>query len=153
MSILFTIVLVALAGSLGHSLSIAATNAGAPQLGSTLDTMPPTTALFAAFLGYNPMGVLLTHLSGGATGSLSTQSISLLTSKTWFPTAIAPPFMSALDVAFYFNAGLAILAAAASALRGKRFVYSAEQKALAAQSPQLTRTPRLTDSDPALTKG
>jgi MFS family permease len=139
MSILFTIVLVALAGSLGHSMSIAATNAGAPQLGSTLDTMPPTTALFAAFLGYNPMGVLLTHLPGDATSSLSTQSISVLTSKTWFPMAIAPPFMSALDVAFYFNAGLAIMAAAASALRGKRFVYSAEEQPLAAKAPELTR--------------
>ncbi|HXX73246.1 MAG TPA: MFS transporter, partial [Candidatus Acidoferrales bacterium] len=126
MSILFTIVLVALAGSLGHSIATAAANAGAPQLSSTLDTMPPTTALFAAFLGYNPMGVTLTHLPPSATSSLSTQSISILTSKTWFPTSIAPAFMSALGVAFYFNAGLAILAAAASALRGKRFIYKTQ---------------------------
>ena len=129
MSILFTIVLVALAGSLGHGMSIAAANAGAPQLASTLDTIPPTTALFAAFLGYNPMGVLLTHLPATATSPLSTQSISVLTSKTWFPTAIAPSFMSALEVAFYFNAGLAVMAAAASALRGKRFVYDAKHEA------------------------
>ena len=140
MSILFTIVLVALAGSLGRGMSIAAANAGAPQLGSTLETMPPTTALFAAFLGYNPMGVLLRHLPETATSSLSTQSISLLTSKTWFPTAIAPPFMSALDVAFYFNAGLAVLAASASGLRGKRFVYGVEQKALSIQVPADTKT-------------
>jgi len=83
MSILFTIVLVALAGNLGHSIATAAANAGAPQLSSTLDTMPPTTALFAAFLGYNPMGVMLAHLPQSATSSLSTQSISILTSKTW----------------------------------------------------------------------
>jgi hypothetical protein len=141
MSILFTVVLVALAGSLGHSMSAAAANVGAPQLSATLDTMPPTTALFAAFLGYNPMGVLLAHLPAATTSSLSTQSISMLTSKTWFPTAIAPPFMSALDVAFYFNAGLAILAAAASALRGKKFVYVPEKRALAPQAPELTKTP------------
>jgi MFS family permease len=142
MSILFTIVLVALAGSLGHGMSIAAANAGAPQLSSTLDTIPPTTALFAAFLGYNPMGVLLSHLPATvSTGSLSARSISVLTSKTWFPTAIAPPFMGALDVAFYFNAGLAILAAAASALRGKRFIYHAEQKPIATKGHELTKMP------------
>jgi len=150
MSILFTIVLVALAGNLGHSMSIAATNAGAPQLSSTLETIPPTTALFAAFLGYNPMGILLTHLPASATSSLSPRSISVLTSKTWFPTTIAPPFMSALGVAFYFNAGLAIMAAAASALRGKRFVYSAESKALEQQA--LTKTPISTRSERRPTK-
>ena len=104
----------------------AAANAGAPQLRPTLDTMPPTTALFAAFLGYNPMGVILTHLPPSATSPLSTQSISILTSKSLFPTSIAPAFMSVLSVAFYFNAGLAILAAAASVLRGKRFIYKTE---------------------------
>jgi len=141
MSILFTIVLVALAGNLGHGLSIAAANAGAPQLSSTLDTVPPTTALFAAFLGYNPMGILLSHLPTTTTSSLSAHSISVLTSKTWFPTAIAPPFMGALEVAFYFNAGLAILAAAASALRGKRFVYSTDKEPIAAKEHELTKMP------------
>jgi MFS family permease len=142
MSILFTIVLVALAGSLGHGLSIAAATAGAPQLGPTLESIPPTTALFAAFLGYNPMGILLTHLPATATFHLSTQTISILTSKTWFPTAIAPSFMSALDIAFYFNAGLAILAAAASALRGKRFVYDTQREALSIEIPTEKRNPK-----------
>jgi len=113
----------------------------APQLSSTLEAIPPTTALFAAFLGYNPMGILLTHLPQTATASLSTHSISVLTSKTWFPTAIAPSFMSALDIAFYFNAGLAIMAAAASAMRGKRFVYSAKQDVLSIEVPVQTKTP------------
>jgi hypothetical protein len=34
--------------------------------------------------------------------------------------------MSSLTVAFYFNAALALLAAAASALRGKKYVYGLE---------------------------
>ena len=126
LSILFTVTLVALSGSLGHALSAAATGAGAPQLGSLLDTIPPTAALFAAFLGYNPMRIMLKQLPQAVTSSLSTRSISAMTSLTWFPTAIAPSFMSALGVAFYFNVGLALLAAAASALRGKKYVYGRE---------------------------
>jgi MFS family permease len=141
MSILFTIVLVALSGDLGRGLSIAAVSAGAPQLSSLLKAIPPTTALFAAFLGYNPMGVMLKEIPQTITSSLTAQSISTLTSKTWFPTAIAPSFMSALDVAFYFNAGLAVVAAAASALRGKRFVYSTEQEALSIEVTAETKTP------------
>ena len=152
MSILFTIVLVALAGSLGHGMSIAAANAGAPQIAPTLDTMPPTTALFAAFLGYNPMGVLLGHLPGTTTSLLSIQSISILTSKTWFPTAIAPSFMLALGVAFYFNAGLAIMAAAASALRGNRFVYDADHEALSIEIPAETKTRKTIRKDAAESK-
>jgi hypothetical protein len=125
-------------------MSIAAANAGAPQLGSALQTIPPTTALFAAFLGYNPMGILIAHLPKTLTSSLSTQSISVLTSKTWFPTAIAPSFMSALDVAFYFNAGLAIMAAAASAMRGKRFVYTTKRETLAIEVPAATKSSKTT---------
>jgi MFS family permease len=128
LSILFSIVLVALSGNLGHSMSAAAANAGAPQLGTLLDSIPPTSALFAAFLGYNPMAIMLKQLPQTVTSSLSAQSISVLTSKTWFPTAIAPSFMSALGVAFYFNAALAIVAAAASALRGKKYVYDREEE-------------------------
>jgi hypothetical protein len=36
--------------------------------------------------------------------------------------------MSSLTVAFYFNAVLALLAAAASALRGKKYVYGLEEQ-------------------------
>ena len=135
MSILFTVVLVALSGDLGRGLSVAAANAGAPQLSSLLKTIPPTTALFAAFLGYNPMVIMLKQIPQAVTSSLTKQTVSTLTSTAWFPTAIAPPFMSALDVAFYFNAGLAVVAAAASALRGKRFVYSTQQEALSIEVP------------------
>jgi MFS family permease len=140
LSLLFTITLVALSGSLPHSVNAALVNAGAPQLASVFDQIPPTTALFAAFLGYNPMQTVLSQLPSSITGSLSSQTRTILTGMKWFPEAIAPAFMSSLTVAFYFNALLALLAAGASALRGKRFVYGTEQQALAARAPELTRT-------------
>jgi EmrB/QacA subfamily drug resistance transporter len=128
LSLLFTITLIALSNSLPHSLNTALASAGAPQLASVLDQIPPTTALFAAFLGYNPMQTILSELPSNITGSLTSQSRTVLTGMTWFPHAIAPAFMSSLNVAFYFNAGLALLAAAASALRGKRYVYDREKE-------------------------
>ena len=128
LSLLFTITLVALSGSLPHSVNAALVSAGAPQLTSVFDQIPPTTALFAAFLGYNPMQTVLSQLPSSMTGSLSSQTRTVLTGMTWFPHAIAPAFMSSLNVAFYFNVGLALLAAAASALRGKKYVYAPEEE-------------------------
>jgi len=126
LSLLFTITLVALSSSLPQSVNAALLSAGAPQLASVFDRIPPTTALFAAFLGYNPMQTILSQLPPSITGSISNQARTVLTGTTWFPQAIAPAFMSSLTVAFYFNAVLAVLAAAASALRGKKYVYGLE---------------------------
>ena len=72
------------------------------------------------------MQTILGQLPSSLTGSISSQTRTVLTGITWFPQAIAPAFMSSLTVAFYFNAGLALLAAATSALRGKKYVYGLE---------------------------
>jgi hypothetical protein len=46
-----------------------------------------------------------------------------LLSTTFFPNAISGSFMDALRAVFLFSAGLALLAALFSAIRGKRFIY------------------------------
>jgi hypothetical protein len=74
------------------------------------------------------MKTVLGQLPSSLTASLSNQTRAVLTGTTWFPHTIAPAFMSSLNVAFYFNAGLALLAAAASALRGKKYVYGREEE-------------------------
>jgi len=137
LSLLFTITLIALSSSLPQSVNAALLSAGAPQLAPVFDRIPPTTALFAAFLGYNPIQTILSQLPPSITGSISNQARTVLTGTTWFPQAIAPAFMSSLTVAFYFNAVLAVLAAAASALRGKKYVYGleGEMEAIAVRLP------------------
>ncbi len=55
--------------------------------------IPPTSALFSAFLGYNPVGTILSSLPSSATSGLSASVISTLESNTWFPHVIAPAFM------------------------------------------------------------
>jgi MFS family permease len=61
-SVLFTIVTLVLSTSLAGYLASAAFAAGAPQLGtSVFQGIAPTSALFAAFLGYNPMQAILSR--------------------------------------------------------------------------------------------
>jgi len=123
LTVLFTEVIGALTGSLPNALSSAMTKAGAPHVASSLSQIPPTLALFAAFLGYNPMVTMISELPQTVSGQISTQAFSTITSTTWFPRTIAPPFMDAIHLAFYFNAGLAVIAALASLMRGKKEQY------------------------------
>ena len=115
-AIFFSIVLSALSGSLPGALSTAVTNAGAPQLSTYFSGIPPTSALFAAFLGYNPIGTILAGL-GSMASSIPSNVVATLTGQTFFPDAIAPAFMSSLRIAFYLGAVLSIIAAITTATR------------------------------------
>jgi EmrB/QacA subfamily drug resistance transporter len=124
LAVFFSIVLIALASSLPGALASAVTNAGAPQLAPVFQNIPPTNALFAAFLGYNPVASILGVLPPSAVSSIPQSTRTYLTGQTFFPNAIAPAFMSALRVTFYIGAALSIVAAVASLLRGS---YAAPQ--------------------------
>ena len=128
-SILFTTVILTLSGTLPGFFATAAAAVGAPQLGvSIFQKIAPTSALFSAFLGYNPMQTYLASLPSSLTSTLSAGVITTLTSTTWFPNAFAPAFMASLKVAIYINAALAFTAAAASAVRGKKYIYGVENE-------------------------
>jgi EmrB/QacA subfamily drug resistance transporter len=123
-AIFFTIVLSALGNNLPGALTSAVSSAGAPQLAPVFANIPPTGALFAAFLGYNPIGSVLGSLPPSVLSSIPAATVSYLTSTTFFPNAIAPAFMPALQLAFYIGAGLSVIAALASAMRGGLLVYT-----------------------------
>jgi len=110
-AVFFSIVLVALGASLAPALTAAVTSAGAPQLASAFKNLPPTAALFAAFLGYNPIGSIVPP---AVMSSLPAAAQSNLTDLTFFPTAIAPAFMSALHDAFYIASAMTLVGAMAS---------------------------------------
>ena len=145
LTVLFTEVIGTLTGSLPNALSAAMANAGAPQVASYLSQIPPTLALFAAFLGYNPMVTMISQLPPAVSRQISPQALSTITSTTWFPRTIAPPFMNAIHLAFYFNAGLAVVAALASLMRGKKrqYEYQTTKHAIATPVPvkKVTRSP------------
>ncbi|MEM3915025.1 MAG: MFS transporter [Metallosphaera sp.] len=118
-AIFFTIVILSLSSTLGPSLGHALAQAGAPQLSPYVQKVPVTGALFAAFLGYDPVSALLSSLPTSLTSQIPAGAISIMEQRTWFPSAIAPSFMIALRETFYFGAALSFVAAIASALRGK----------------------------------
>src|SRR6266567_2647131 len=112
---IFTLGLVALQPS---SLS-----SGLEQVGLSASTahqiasLPPLAALFAAFLGYNPMGTLLPQ---STLHQLPAASQAQLLGQSFFPNQIAGPFMLGLHVAFYLAAVLCLIGAFASLVREKR---------------------------------
>ncbi len=119
-AIFFAIIIISLNATLPTALSTAVSNTGAsPQIASAFSHTPAAGALFGAFLGYNPIGTMLKGMGSIAAG-LPQSTLTTLTSQTFFPNAIASPFMTALTTAFVFAAILCFLAAVFSGLRGKK---------------------------------
>jgi hypothetical protein len=80
-------------------------------------------SLFAAFLGYNPMQVLLGHAE---LSQLPHSTAAYLTSRQYFPHLIAPAFSKGLTEAFSFAAGACLICAVASLLRGGKYHHEDE---------------------------
>ncbi|AHC52131.1 MFS transporter [Sulfolobus acidocaldarius SUSAZ] len=126
-TIFFTIVIIALSSSLPSALANAVSQAGAPQLSGYVQNIPVTGALFSAFLGYDPVKTILSSLPPQIYASIPPQAVAIMEQHAWFPTAIAPSFLSALREAFYISAILCFLAAIASVLRGKTTIAEIER--------------------------
>ena len=82
--------------------------------------LPPVSSLFATVLGVNPVGHLLRPT--GTLERLSAAQRHALTGRTFFPHLIAGPFHDGLTIVFAVAAGLSVLAALASLMRGGRVV-------------------------------
>lgn len=52
-----------------------------------------------------------------------------LLGRSFFPNLISPPFSLGLHGAFYLSAAICVIAALASFLRGKRYIYGQEKSA------------------------
>jgi MFS family permease len=110
--IFFSIVTAGLAQALPTSLFQGLTHAGLPpQVATSVSHLPPTAALFAAFLGYNPLGTLLPHAVLAQLPAVN--QLSLL-SKQFFPGLIAQPFMVGMRGVFLFSTVLCLCGAVAS---------------------------------------
>ena len=94
--------------------------------------MPPTGALFAAFLGYNPMETLLPK---DVLDGLPPANHDRIVGKQFFPKMISTPLVDSLRAVFGFSAVLAFLAAIASFARGARFIH--EDMEVVAGSPRI----------------
>jgi MFS family permease len=119
-SAFFAVIVFSLSTGLPTAFTSALAQAGAPsQVVPYFTALSPTTSLFSAFLGYNPVSAVLASLPSNLSSLLSSQTITTLIGLHWFPTTIANTFMFSLHAAFYVSVGLSLVAALASSLRGK----------------------------------
>ncbi len=121
---IFAMVIVGLSTHLPTTMYQGLIQYGVPvSVAQQMANLPPTGALFAAFLGYNPMKALL---PAAVLDKLPAAAQATLLSKTFFPNLISAPFDDGLRIAFSISIGLVLIAAFASLLRGKRYIYEQE---------------------------
>jgi MFS family permease len=135
MGLFFTMLVLGLNSKVPHAMFTGLIAHGVPaSAAQQLAHVPPLGYLFAAFLGINPLKNLLgpqvlSHLSHG--------QAALITGRSFFPQLIGPPFKDALLWILVFATVMSLIAAIASALRGKQFIHEDEesraQKAMTTQ--------------------
>ena len=110
--IFFTLMIIGLALSLPASMATALEGQGvAVDVATKVASAPPVASLFAAFLGYNPMGELVPH---AVLAGLAPAQAAMITGKEFFPQLLAGPFMLGIKIAFTISLVLYLLAAGAS---------------------------------------
>jgi MFS family permease len=138
--VFFSLMVVGLAHALPQTLSAGLQAQGVSgPVANQVATLPPVSTLFAAFLGSNP----IEHLLGGqALSTLPAANAATLTGRGFFPDLIATPFHHGLVVVFSAAIAMSLLAAAASALRGRRYLHQdPKTPAVPATAAKLDLTP------------
>jgi EmrB/QacA subfamily drug resistance transporter len=117
--VFFSLMIAGLAGSLPTSLSKGLEHQGvAHGVAHHIASLPPVASLFAAVLGVNPVQHLLSM--GGHLSALPGEAQRVLTGRQFFPHLLSAPFHNGLTIVFAVSAGLAVLSAGASLMRGSR---------------------------------
>ena len=130
--IFFTLMILGLSATLPHALQSGLVAEGVKaSKAAQVSHLPPVGSLFAAFLGYNPMQQLLSHVGVHLNGAHA----AYVTGRSFFPKLISGPFEHGLREAFGFAAGMCLVAAVASFLRGGKYVHRDEPE-LAEAAPQ-----------------
>jgi len=83
--------------------------------------IPPTGALFAAFLGYNPVQMILAELPLSVTAAIS-------------PATLAHAFMPSLASTFIVGAIISLIAAALCSRGGEKYVHEIHTPVTAASN-------------------
>src|SRR6476646_6206482 len=111
--IFFSLMVTGLSASLPQSMASGLTAHGVtPAQAQQVAGLPPVAVLFASLLGYTPIH----HLPSG--------DAAYLTGRGFFPSLVSQPFHHGLVVAFGFAIAACLVAAAASWLRGGKYVHT-----------------------------
>jgi MFS family permease len=126
MGIIFSLMVIGLNASMPQTLYNGLVQNGIPgHIAQQIAAAPPIAYLFAAFLGYNPLGTLI---PSSILNALSAQQVSTITSRAFFPQLIAGAFHHGLVEIMIFSIVLCLIAAAASWLAGGKYFYREEEK-------------------------
>ncbi|MEO5805529.1 MFS transporter [Devosia sp.] len=110
--VFFTLMIIGLAWSLPASMQSHLIAEGLPtDIAAQVASAPPVASLFAAFLGYNPMGELI---PATALAALTPAQVATITGTQFFPELLSGPFMVGIKIAFSISFVLYLLAAWAS---------------------------------------
>jgi MFS family permease len=120
--IFFTLMIVGLAQTLPRALTNGLQAHGVSHaVASGIGHQPPVGSLFAAFLGYNPLGTALGALPASATKGAD---LPILTSKQFFPQLISGPFHHGLVIVLILAILMSLVGAVASLFRGPRYIHA-----------------------------
>jgi MFS family permease len=127
--VFFSLMIAGLASNLPKTLTSGLQQHGVPHaVAHHVGALPPVSSLFAALLGVNPLQHLLAP--SHVLASLPAGAGQIITGRAFFPHLISGPFHQGLVVVFAVAAGLSVLAALASLLRGGRYVPATEPEEL-----------------------
>ncbi len=151
--VFFTLMIAGLSSNVPTAMYRGLTSDGvATGVAATLSHLPAVGYLFAAFLGYNPLATLV---GPKVLATLPAADAARLVSTSFFPSLIAAPFHDGVAVVSIFSIVIFLIAAAASWLRGGRYVHD-EQEAealeagLAATDASEARPHRPSQGGPAI---
>jgi MFS family permease len=121
MIIFFTLIVVGLGGTLPSAIYSGLVSKGVTTADAVnASNISPTAALFAAFLGYNPLKTILPQ---SLFHHINATQANTITGTEFFPKLISKPFSDGIHIVLYISAALALVAALASALMGKNDIY------------------------------
>jgi len=116
--VFFSVMVLGIAGSLTRRLTAGLIRHGVPTGSAAhIGATPPTSSLFAAVLGVNPLHRLLA--ANNALASLPRGEATILTGRSFFPELLSQAFHHGLVVVFAVAAGLSVIGMLASISRGK----------------------------------
>ncbi|HEY7147785.1 MAG TPA: MFS transporter [Streptosporangiaceae bacterium] len=153
--IFFSLMIAGLADTLPTTLTRGLTAQGVPHaVAAQVGNLPPVGSLFAAFLGENPVRLLLAPT--GVLRHLPAHNVAVLTGRRFFPQLISQPFHHGLVIVFATAMGLLVIAAFASLLRGGKYIHEDAPAAPATPSgpgpaagPDVAGLPATDPADPA----
>jgi MFS family permease len=121
MGIFFSLLIEGMNASVPAAMYSGLTQHGIPgEVAQQLSSQPPVGYLFAAFMGYNPLGTLI---PSSVFEALPQGQAAIITSRSFFPQLIDSAFHHGLIQVMLFSMVMCLMAAAASWLRGGQYVY------------------------------